>query len=141
MPEFPLLRVYLDSNVLFSASLWPASPFLNFWRMVNVGVVASYYAVGEVSRNIDREDHRLRFEDLLTRTELVSDTDTDFIPAHVNLVMKDAPILAAAIFAGADYLATGDKRHFSHLYGTAVLGVRIVRPPDFLELYKNRLPE
>jgi hypothetical protein len=109
--------------------------------MRNVGVVASYYAAGEVSRNIDVDSHRQRFEALLARTELVSDTDADFLPSHVKLPMKDAPILAAAIFAGVDYLATGDKRHFSHLYGTAVLGVRIIRPSDFLELHKDRLPE
>ncbi|MGA1982744.1 MAG: hypothetical protein ABSG84_09720 [Acidobacteriaceae bacterium] len=141
MPEFPSLRVYLDSNVLFSASYDQNSVFLNFWRMRNVGVVASYYAAGEVSRNIDVDSHRQRFEALLARTELVSDTDADFLPSHVKLPMKDAPILAAAIFAGVDYLATGDKRHFSHLYGTAVLGVRIIRPSDFLELHKDRLPE
>jgi hypothetical protein len=109
--------------------------------MCDVSVVASYYAVGEVSRNIDVDGHRQRFEALLERTELVRDTDADFIPAHVKLVTKDAPILAAAIFAGVDYLATGDKRHFSHLYGTAILGVRIIRPSDFLELHKDRLME
>ena len=101
--------------------------------MRDLVVVASYYAVGEVSRNIDLDDHRGRFEDLLARTQLVSDTDVGFIPSHVSLAPKDAPILAAAIFAGVDYLATGDKRHFAHLYGTAVLGVRIIRPSDFLE--------
>jgi predicted nucleic acid-binding protein len=109
--------------------------------MRNAGIVASHYAVGEVSRNIDVDGHRRRFEALLARTELVSDTDADFIPSHVKLVTKDAPILAAAIFAGVDYLATGDRRHFSHLYGTAILGVRIIRPSDFLELHKDRLPE
>jgi predicted nucleic acid-binding protein len=141
VPEFPPLRIYLDSNVLFSASHDPASPFLNFWRMRDVSVVTSYYAVGEVSRNIDLDDHRGRFENLLARTQLVSDTDVSFIPSHLSLASKDAPILAAAIFASVDYLATGDKRHFAHLYGTAVLGVRIVRPSDFLELNKARLPE
>jgi predicted nucleic acid-binding protein len=141
VPEFPSLRIYLDSNVLFSASHDPASSFVNFWRMRDVSVVTSYYAVGEVSRNIDLDDHRGRFEDLLARTELVSDTHVGFIPSHLSLAAKDAPILAAAIFAGVDYLATGDKRHFAHLYGTAVLGVRVVRPRDFLDLHKDRLLE
>jgi len=88
VPEFPSLRVYLDSNVLFSASHDQNSVFLNFWRMRNVGVVASYYAVGEVSRNIDVDSHRQRLEALLVRTELVSDADAGYIPSHVRLVIR-----------------------------------------------------
>jgi predicted nucleic acid-binding protein len=53
---------------------------------------------------------------------------------------KDRPILAAAISASLDYLVTGDKHHFAHLYGMAISGVQIINPTDFLSLHEDRLP-
>jgi predicted nucleic acid-binding protein len=139
VPDFPLLRVYLDSNVLFSASSSERSRFLEFWRLREVTPVASRYAIDEVFRNVRIATHHLRCEDLITRTEIVSDADIRFVPAHVVLVAKDRPILAAAIAASVDYLATGDKNHFGLLYNNTVSGVRILSPADFLTIHKNRL--
>jgi predicted nucleic acid-binding protein len=139
VPEFPLLRVYLDSNVLFSASRDPQSHFLDFWRLRNVAVVTSQYAVGEVSRNVHSFDHRQRFERLLAQTQFVSDADIRSIPPHITLAAKDQPILAAAISASVDYLATGDKNHFALLYNGTVSGVRVVSPAHFLAAHKDRL--
>ena len=53
---------------------------------------------------------------------------------------KDAPILAAAITVRADMLATGDRRHFRALYGTAVQGVLILPPADALSRVLDSLP-
>jgi predicted nucleic acid-binding protein len=139
VPKFPLLRVYLDSNVIFSASLNEYSAFLDLWRLRDVIPVTSQYVIGEVSRNIRIPAHHLRFESLITQTEIVSDADIRFVPAHVKLVAKDRPILAAAIAASVDYLATGDKNHFGLLYNSTVSGVRIVSPADFLTIHKDRL--
>lgn len=139
MPEFPDLRAYLDSNVLFSASRDEASRFINFWKLRGVVVVTSQYAVGEVFRNIESLDHRKRFENVLSRTQFVSDADVRLIPANVRLVAKDQPILAAAIAASVDYLVTGDKTHFAHLYAKAISGVHVIGPADFLLQHKDRL--
>lgn len=141
MLEFPFLRIFLGSNVLFSASRSDASRFLGFWRLRDAAVITSRYVVDEVSRNIRTVDHRRRFEALLTRTEFVSDADVRLIPDDVGLVAKDQPILAAAIAASVDYLATGDKKHFAHLYDTSVCGVLIISPADFLDRHEDRLPE
>jgi uncharacterized protein len=139
VPEFPDLRAYLDSNVLFSASHDESSRFVNFWRLRGVVVVTSHYAVGDVSRNIESLEHRQRFENLLGRTQFVSDADVRLIPVDVVLVAKDQPILAAAIAASVDYLVTGDKRHFKHLYAKTISGVHVIGPTDFLLRYKDRL--
>lgn len=139
MPELPALRVYLDSNVLFSASRDEPSRFVNFWMLRDVTVVTSQYAVGEVSRNIKSLEHRKRFENLLARTQFVSDADVRLIPADTLLVAKDQPILAAAIAASVDYLVTGDKRHFTHLYAKTISGVHVISPTDFLLQHKDRL--
>jgi predicted nucleic acid-binding protein len=140
VPEFPAFRVYLDSNVLFSASRDQGSRFLELWRLRDIAVVTSQYVVGEVSRNIKSIGHNQRFESLLAQTEFVSDADVQLIPANVGLVEKDRPILAAAIAASVDYLITGDKSHFGHLYGTRVSGVYVISPADFLDQYEDRLP-
>jgi len=135
------LRVYLDSNVLISASLKESSNFLDFWRLRDVTPVISHYVVEEVLRNVRSPGHDSRLSGLLTRTKMLSDADARTIPSHIRPVSKDQPILAAAIAASVDYLATGDKRHFAHLYGARVCGVLIISPADFLALHEDRLPE
>jgi predicted nucleic acid-binding protein len=141
MPEFHNLRVYLDANVLFSASHDESSRFVNFWRLRGAAAVTSQYAVGEVYRNIESIEHLTRFESLLVRTQFVSDVDVRLIPVGVVLVAKDQPILAAAIAASVDYLVTGDKRHFTHLYAKTISGVQVISPTYFLFQHKDRLPE
>ena len=141
MRELSQLIIYLDSNVLFSATYIATSPFLNLWRLAGVRPVTSLYAVDEVRRHIVQPAQQLRFDELLNRTGLVSDVDVRLIPSNVKLVSKDEPILAAAIAASVDYLVTGDKTHFAHLYGTRVSHVAVINPADFLFQYEARLLE
>jgi predicted nucleic acid-binding protein len=135
------LRIYLDSNVLFSASYIASSPYRNFWKLTQVTPVTSLYAVGEVIRHNVISSQRERFDELIARTERVSDADLGFVPQSIRLVEKDRPILAAAIAASADYLVTGDKSHFAHLYSTRVSGVCVIHPTDFLARQEDRLPD
>ncbi len=135
------MRVYLDSNVLFSASYIASSPFRNFWKMAHVTPVTSLYAIGEVYRHIVFSSHQARFDDLIAQTRMVSDADLGFVPQNIRLVEKDRPILAAAIAASVVYLITGDKSHFGHLYGTRVSGVYVISPADFFALHEDRLPQ
>jgi predicted nucleic acid-binding protein len=141
VPDPTLLRVYLDSNVLFSASFKEDSDFLDLWRLREVTPVVSHYAIGEVLSNVGSSSHEGRLSRLLTRTQIVSDADVRVIPSNVRLVTKDQPILAAAIAASVDYLVTGDKGHFSHLYFKRVSGVYVMPPGEFLSRYEDRLPE
>jgi len=137
--EFRPLTVFLDANVLFSASYDAISPFRRFWEMANVTPVTSLYAVGEVRRHIKLPAHGLRFDELIARTRLVSDANPAFVPQSILLVEKDRPILAAAIAASVDYLITGDKNHFAHLYLKRVSHVYVINPADFLDLHEDRL--
>jgi len=137
--EFALIRVYLDSNVLFSASYSERNRSLDFWRLERVIPVTSPYAVEEVRGNLRQPGHFARFDALLLKTELVSDFDVRFIPSGVTVVEKDRPILASAIGSRVDYLVTGDKNHFKHLYGNIVEKVYISSPSDFLDRHVDRL--
>jgi predicted nucleic acid-binding protein len=108
--------------------------------MAQVTPVTSLFAIEEVRRHIVLASQQRRFDELIARTGMVSDADLGFVPQNIRLVEKDRPILAAAIGASVDYLITGDKTHFAHLYGSRVLGVRVLNPADFLALYEDRLP-
>lgn len=135
MPE--LLSVFLDANILFSASYEPDHLFLQFWRESRVVCLTSFYAADEVRRNCVREDHKNRFETLLEQTHLVSDATGFQLPTRFVLPLKDQPILAAAIQAGADYLITGDKVHFAKWMNepipTRAGFLTIMRPRPFLQ--------
>lgn len=124
-------RLFLDANVLFSASWRKDAGFLRFWRLADVELVTSRYAVEEVLRNLDDPEVRTRLKNLLIQTTIVAEGDPDEVPALLALVEKDRPILAAAIRARATHLITGDRRDFGKLFGKTVRGVLIVRPGDY----------
>jgi predicted nucleic acid-binding protein len=108
-------RIFIDSNVLFSASLVPNHPFLSFWNHANARAVLSTYVVEEVVRNTVRPGHRRRLEELLRKTEVVEGRDIA-LPTVVELPEKDQPIFAHAIAAGVRFLVTGDKTHFGRYF-------------------------
>lgn len=139
MHEPSLLRAYLDANVLFSASLSEQNGFLNFWRLRGIVPVTSDYAVREVFNNLTGPGHAERFRQLLGRTDRVSDADVRLIPSGISLAEKDRQILASAIGSSVDYLVTGDRNHFSHLYASSVSGVYVMGPKEFLALFEDRL--
>jgi len=139
VPEFAPIRIYLDANVLFSASYSEANRFLEFWNLRCVVPVTSPYAIHEVRPHIVRPGHAARLDMLLAQTGVVRDAHPNTLPKELILVEKDRPILAAAIAARVDFLATGDKNHFQHLLAHPVLGVTIVLPATFLDRHRARL--
>jgi len=92
-----------------------------------------------VRRHLEPATQAVRFDALPAGTQMVSDANPAFVPNQIRLVEKDRPILAAAIAASVDYLATGDKNHFGHLDGKTASGIRIIGPAEFLDLYEDRL--
>ncbi|SNT18742.1 Predicted nucleic acid-binding protein, contains PIN domain [Granulicella rosea] len=133
------LRVYLDTNVLFSASRSANADFLKFWKLARITPVVSPFVLGEIANHIESADHRSRLDELLRQTATVGDGPIDTIPRGIILVEKDRPILASALFARVDYLVTGDFHHFGHLHNTRVLHLNIVSPRGFLTKYASRL--
>ncbi len=141
MPE--LLRVFLDANILFSAALKHESRFHGFWRLRNLVPLTSMYAADEARRNCVNEEHTYRLALLLEQTHFVSDVPGALLPPQISLPAKDAPILAAAMHAGADYLITGDRHHFRRWMNiripTAVGAIMIQEPAQFLDEHLDRL--
>jgi predicted nucleic acid-binding protein len=137
-----MLRVFLDANVLFSASSAPDHNFLRLWRDPNVVCITSFYVADEVRRNCVNASHRRRCESLLKQTHLVSGAADFQPPPRIILPVKDRPILAAAMQAGADYLITGDKAHFGKWMNepgaTRTATLIIMRPRPLLLLLESK---
>src|SRR5208283_5096150 len=105
------------------------------WTLGDVELLSSAYAVEETRRNlaIDRTEALPRLEQLRSTVSLVDAPRSLKLPGNIRLDQKDQPILLAAIHGKADYLLTGDARHFEHLYGKRVKGVLVLRPAQFFE--------
>lgn len=127
-------RVFLDANVLFSASYLAGSGLNRLWELSDVELITSAFAVSEVLRNLSEASQRERLSGLLAKVTIVPEASTATrLPDAVSLPEKDAPILLAAVVASATHLLTGDKRHFGALFGQSIDGVLIQRPSSFLE--------
>ena len=122
------MRVFLDANVLFSAS----NPESGLHRAIrhaieSVVVVTSDGAIAEARKNLSmkRQAWAPTFETLIEEIETVQAVAFSL---PVALASKDIPLLCAAIRAECDLFVTGDRMDFGALFETEVLGVTIVTP-------------
>lgn len=74
---------------------------------------------------------------LLPLLQQVKEAPTEMVEWAVTLGLpiKDAPILATAVFVSTDILVTGDQRHFGNLYNKTIEGVTILTPQSALALF------
>jgi uncharacterized protein len=126
-------RLFLDVNVLFSAAYRPGAGLLRIWRLKNVALCSSRYALSEANINLEEEEQRRRLGKLSQRLQLF-DPPSGKLPAGIALPEKDAPILLAAIEARAKHLLTGDMRDFGPYFGKRIEGVMIMLPGEYLRV-------
>lgn len=124
--------LFLDANVLFSAAYRADAGVARLWKLEDVRLLTSTYAVEEARRNLSPGDRRDRLERLLGRLEIGRSVPDRPLPRSVQLPWKDRPILLAALAAGATHLLTGDVTHFGPYMGAEVEGTRIVTPGRYL---------
>lgn len=131
------MRLFLDANVLFAACWSPTGRsglLLHLARAGEVELCSSPYALEEVRRNLELKRPEALAD--LDRSRHLVATVAEGSPALVSMALRsglppeDAPILAAAVAAGADALVTGDRTHFGHLYDTYVAGVLVLCTRD-----------
>jgi uncharacterized protein len=128
-------RLFLDANVLLSASHEANARLQAFWKMKDVVLCSSQYAVEEARHNLPSEIQKSRLNRLLWKVDLF-DAEPPAIAATIKLPEKDLPILLAAISARATHLITGDRRHFARYYGTKIEGVLICSVAGYLKRRK-----
>jgi uncharacterized protein len=128
-------RVFLDANVLYSAAYVEFAGLARLWNLDDAQLLSSAYAIEEARRNLamDRPEAVPRLTRLLESLSVLDAPHGLKLPEAVRLDAKDQPILLAAIHAKADYLLTGDAKHFEPLYGKRIEGVLIIRPAQYFE--------
>jgi uncharacterized protein len=125
-------RLFLDANVLFSAAYKIDARLLQLWKLRNVTLCSSRYALQEARINLAGEDQWTRLIELSASLQLF-ETGRASIPPRL-LPEKDMPILLAAIAARATHLLTGDVRHFRAYFGKKIAGIAITRPGEYLRV-------
>jgi uncharacterized protein len=124
-------RVFLDANVLFSAAYRTDAGLLRLWRVRDIQLCASHYALEEARINLDESAQQTRLTQLAAKLQLFDPADQR-LPSGIVLAAKDVPILLAAIAAHATHLLTGDFRHFGQYFRKRIGGVLILTPADYL---------
>lgn len=139
-----MLRVFLDANVYFAGCFSPrgaSALILQLARHGTIQLVASRLVLREADRNLRRKgrpDNLRTFRRFLSTTQLHivrPPSETAVAECEPWTHPKDAPILAAAISAKADYLVTLDRRHvLTEAVRSHVRGIKVVTPGEFLKI-------
>ena len=127
------MRVFLDANILFSASQAHRRMKALFDVLSARAVfLTNEYAAEEARRNLAAKfpDGVKTLERLLKNCEIILQLATD---VEAGLPLKDVPILGGAIAGHTTYLLTGDERDFGKLWGTTIQGVKVVSPRMLVE--------
>jgi predicted nucleic acid-binding protein len=124
-------RLFLDANILFSAAYRTAPGLVQLWKLRDVTLCSSRYALEEARINLSEENQRRRLSRLSEKLQLFEAAARE-LPRAISLPEKDVPILLAAIEARCTHLLTGDVRHFGPYFGKKIEGVAIVVPGAYL---------
>ena len=130
-------RLFLDANILFSAAYREDSGLLQLWKLLDVELITSAFALEEARRNLDSEDQKTRLNSLMQDLDVMPERRDLDLPQGIDLVEKDKPILAVALAAGATHLITGDLRHFGNYFGKWIRQTLVVTPRDYLSSRKS----
>src|SRR5437868_11408615 len=131
-----MVRLFLDSNVLFSAAYRPHAGLLELWKRKETVLCSSHYAVAEAKANLDDEAQRSRLATLAEEVQLFNAAEQD-LPRGIVLPEKGVPIVLAAIEARATHLLTGDVRHFGRYFGKRIAGIIVLPPGEYLRASKG----
>lgn len=135
------MRVFLDASVLFSAAYRETGSVRAFFTLAGAGacsLVSSAHGVEEARRNLvaKHPDRLADLEALLVKIELCPEPGAATVDwaLSMGLPPKDAAILAAAVEARCQILATGDRTDFGPLFGRRMRGAVVMLPADAIAL-------
>jgi uncharacterized protein len=142
----PQRRIFLDSSVLYAAAFSPTGPAR---RLILKGLQGSItlcisgLVLEETKRNLTK-NAPLALPSFTILAELLSPglinpTTADVLKAAQVVHLKDAPIVAAAAKAKAEYLATHDVKHLlNHAQAIeAAYGITVIAPAELVNILTN----
>lgn len=141
-----MIRLFLDSSVLFSAAYSAKGHSRDLLIMAareEITIVTSKLVIEEVRRNLESysKEAALYF-DLITASipfSFVRPTKRQVLVAARYVAFKDAPIAAAARKAKVDLLVTLDKKHLLHNPEVSKFcRMPVVTPKDAVEFILNK---
>ena len=141
-----MIRVFVDASVLFAACYSASGASREIVRLAIQGgirLVMSDVVQGEVRRNLKAKAPKaLPFLDQLLELvpfEFVEATRQEVLSAQAYTEMKDAPIVAAAVQAQAEYLVSLDRVHLVEALEVAEgSGMAIVLPGTLLQIIRSQ---
>ena len=134
------MRIVLDTNVLVSGLLNPYGPSGRIVQGVAAGeLVVCFDAriICEYREVLARPAFPFRMEQI---DALLEEIRAEGEPVSTHPLASrlpdpdDEPFLEVAVAAGADYLVTGNLRHFPAGHRS---GIRVVSPAKFLEAFRK----
>lgn len=132
-----MIRVFLDTNILVSASFWKGSSYLITMKIIGGEILGfttneilqEYRIVLKRDFDLTEEEIDKRVEKLLEFLEIVS-------PIESLDIIKDYPpdnkVLEGAMEARVDYIVTYDAKHLLKL--KEFKGIKFVPPEEFLRI-------
>lgn len=106
----------------------------------DITLLTSKFAVGEAFKNLAENSKSppswpFDLQAILADTFIASHAPAWLMLQLAKTVQSqnDVAILAGAVHAGADWLATGNSKCFGHLYNTRVRGVLVLRTKAVLD--------
>ena len=141
-----MIRVFVDASVLFAACYSASGASREIVRLAIQGgirLVMSDVVQEEARRNLKAKAPKARpFLGQLPDTvllELVETTEQDVLDAQAYTEAKDAPIVAAAVQAQAEYLVSLDRVHLVEVPEVAEgSGMAIVLPGTLLQILRSQ---
>lgn len=144
MPK-PKLRIFLDTNVIFSSlysSQGAPGVILKYFIEGRISIVVSQQVLEEVIRTIKEKlpEALPALKSLLVNAppEVGADPSPEAIQCWAKEIHPaDAAILAAAITAKPDYFVTGDNDFLGNHTVMEKAGINIITPAQFLKLLEQ----
>ncbi len=131
-------RIFLDTNILFSAVYSEDSDFQKLWLLPHTTLIISTYILEEIRRHVVQPERLNRLRRLLTDIRIVENYEHIRLPdSMASLRQKDIPVMQAAIAAQATHLITGDAQDFGDYFGMVIEGVEIIRPAEYLRRHSQ----
>lgn len=141
-----MYRVFFDSNVLFAAAYSTTGHSHDLVRISAQGhicIVLSNFVIGETRHNLaDLKSGALPdLEQILSSAfiEVIHVDKVEIAAAAQHIVLKDAPILAAAKAARVDMLVSLDRKHILGRPELAdYIGAAILSPKEAIERIRRQ---